>query len=141
MTDEQRARKRANDKRYREAHSARLRERRAAYYLNNRDKVLETNRQWRGANKERVRAAWDAWEVANNFSSKDAQRRYRETHPERVRCSDSAWREKSPDKVDIYRAKTCLAAAAGMTTKDVPISLAEAKAAQLRVGRAIKEFQ
>lgn len=52
--EEFRARRRANDRRYRRLNYKRESERRKAYYLANRERLLEYNKQYRQTHKEQL---------------------------------------------------------------------------------------
>lgn len=72
------AKRREQQRRWRERNREKVREANRRWKANNRDKVREANRRWRKANPDKVRANWQNWRENNRERSRENKRRWRE---------------------------------------------------------------
>jgi hypothetical protein len=119
------------------------------YYRENRETVLnklaqkrladvefyrKRDRENRERNKDRANAQLKAWREENKERYLAKQRKAYQAHrKDRIRYSREYW-ENNP----VFRAKAAIHKATGLSHSEIPTELAEAKAAQLAVLRAVQ---
>ena len=134
-----------------------------AYRAKNADKIREAKRAWKIANRERINAQARAAYHANPASFRQREARYiervkcdtgvhpgtargrrrKEMNPDLYRAYMRDWARESYHRDDLQaarrRARFCLSQATGVSVRDLPKELIEAKAAQLRARREIRD--
>ncbi|MDQ0575265.1 hypothetical protein [Agromyces albus] len=107
-----RAKKREQNRRYREHHPEQYAEGRRRWVEANRDRVRETNRRWRAEHLERARelnrdsmrrtVARKRRDAEQRARGRERAKRWREAHPERVREYQKGWVQENREKVREY---------------------------------------
>lgn len=124
--DENRERYNATRRRYWAKNTDKLRPKLREYYRKNREillaKLRKKNEDFGRKLYERRRERWEA----NPALRDKALARVKE------------WQEGHPEVMDLYYAKRLLAAQAGLTFRDIPDDLAEAKLLQLEIQRMLR---
>ena len=111
--EERKARKKAQNKAYREANKGKEKARQKAYREANKEKIIAQSKAYREANPERVRAADKAYQKATKEKIAAKKKAYREAHKEeiaahyeankeKIAARGKAWREANKDKIAAY---------------------------------------
>lgn len=110
--DAARAKKRDQNRRYRERHPEQVAATRRRWVDANRDRVRESNRRWRAEHLERAReqgrdsmrrsSARKRREALQRARGRERAKRWREEHPERVRDYQKRWVQENRGKVREY---------------------------------------
>lgn len=109
-----------------------------AYRAANREKAAACTREWRRADPERARQSQRASYLRNRDKCREAMREYQRSRPVETQARIERWRAANPERALLIDAKVLLSAATGIRIAEVPLALAEAKAAQLAVVRALR---
>lgn len=111
---------------------------------------LEYMRQWRARNPDYNKKRY----VADPEQFKRRAKQYRESNQEKYReqkaryRTDNAtkendrikkWNEENPDRADIQNAKRILHEQTGLAIRGIPADLADAKVAQLKISRWVRD--
>lgn len=138
------------------ANPDKIRAAKARYYEKNKEKVKAKNREWQRAwreanpetakERERNRKKDRSYEKTPEFRAKRAtyvRKRIAENPALRERHLElrRRWGVRNPDKIMRSMARAILAKSVGVDTRDVPLDLAEAKAAQLKAWRAARAIE
>ncbi|GAA1821007.1 hypothetical protein [Agromyces neolithicus] len=107
-----RAKKREQNRRYRERHPEQYAEGRRRWVEANRDRVRESNRSWRAEHLDRARelnrdsmrrsVARKRRDAEQRARGRERAKRWREAHPERVREYQKGWVQENREKVREY---------------------------------------
>lgn len=107
-----RAKKREQNRRYRERHPEQYAEGRRRWVEANRDRVREANRRWRSEHLDRARelnrdsmrrtVARKRRDAEQHARGRERAKRWREEHPERVREYQKGWVQENREKVREY---------------------------------------
>jgi hypothetical protein len=107
-----RAKKREQNRRYRERHPEQYAEGRRRWVEANRDRVRDTNRRWRAEHLDRARelnrdsmrrtVARKGRDAEARARGRERAKRWREAHPERVREYQKGWVQENREKVREY---------------------------------------
>jgi hypothetical protein len=111
------------------------------YYAENREKLVQYARAYRAERKEELAAQAKARYYANH-EEKKARRRELEKRPEareRQYGYIRRWAERNADKIARYEARRRLVEATGASAAEISDDLADAKAAQLKIARWVRE--
>jgi hypothetical protein len=109
-----------------------------AYRESRREQAKEYARAWRADDPDRARATQRASYLRYRDSRIAANKRYVAAHSAELNDYRKKWLASDPDRERLYAAKRLIRAATGMRIASIPSELAEAKAAQLAVIRAVK---
>lgn len=122
-------------------------EMRAEYMRQYRETHREKARQYardyrdgkRGTPREKVLEMQRASFKRNREANLARMREYRQrTYPERY-AQIKRWLRENPDKADLYSAKVSLSHSLGIPIREIPIDLAEAKVAEWKIVRWLRE--
>lgn len=116
--------------RHRDHRNAETRARREA----NREQYLAARKCYRQKNAEKIKAADKEWRDKNG----DRIRKYRQERVSEANAATRKYRAKRGPKYIIAEAKNVINQTTGIPFRHIPLSLAEAKAAQLAVLRATR---
>lgn len=96
--DQNRAKVRAADQRYREAHPTLIQARRAADWIENRDTKIEKQKNWRDRNREKVRGYSRKYEASNPDRKKENKERLNADQRSRYAKNLDVERQRSREK-------------------------------------------
>lgn len=99
LTEEQRAKKSADYKRWAEANPGKIKANKARYYAKNRDRIKPKNDAYRAAHRADaiIRAA--KWRERNPGRAAKVQKEYRQANLDKCRQRESEYRKRNPGKV------------------------------------------
>jgi 5-methylcytosine-specific restriction endonuclease McrA len=106
------------DRRYRQRHPTKVRERKQVWVDKNRTRVLENARCWREANPDNRKATLKRWSEAHPGVAATRATKWNADHPERARENQRRYRRQNPElgRIRVRRRRALKAAAVGHHT-------------------------